>query len=124
LIFLRAGPPGENVYPRDRASFKKISRQFNGESLPSFGTVIALDPDIPPELQKIFFISQANEEGLRWVLNGHTISRVGSILPWTPETGTHVLTLCDRGNEIIDSVNFEVRGPPNLPPLPFETVSQ
>jgi len=99
--------------------------QFNQRIVyPPSGTVIALDPDIPPELQKIFFISQANEEGLRWVLNGHTISRVGSILPWTPETGTHVLTLCDRGNEIIDSVNFEVRGPSNLPPLSFETMSK
>jgi hypothetical protein len=67
--------------------------------------------DIPPELQKIFFISQANEEDLRWVLNGHTISRVGRFLPWTPKAGTHALTLCDGGNEIIDSVNFEVRGP-------------
>jgi penicillin-binding protein 1C len=99
--------------------------QFNQRIVyPPSGTVIALDPDIPPELQKIFFISQANEEGLRWVLNGHTISRVGSILPWTPEVGTHALTLCDRGNEIIDSVNFEVRGPSDLPPLPIETVSQ
>ena len=86
--------------------------QFNQRIVyPPSGTVIALDPDIPPELQKIFFISQANEESLRWVLNGHTISRVGSILPWTPEAGTYALTLCDRENGIIDSVSFEVRGP-------------
>jgi penicillin-binding protein 1C len=99
--------------------------QFNQRIVyPPSGTVIALDPDIPPELQKIFFISQANEEGLRWVLNGHTISRVGSILPWTPEAGTHALTLCDRENGIIDSVSFEVRGPSDLSPLPFETVPQ
>ena len=94
--------------------------QFNQRIVyPPSGTVIALDPDIPPELQKIFFISQTNEEDLRWVLNGHTISRVGSILPWTPKAGTHVLTLCNRENEIMDSVNFEVRGPSNLSPLPF-----
>jgi penicillin-binding protein 1C len=99
--------------------------QFNQRIVyPPSGTVIALDPDIPPELQKIFFISQTSGEGLRWVLNGHTMNRVGSILPWTPEVGTHALTLCSRANEIIDSVNFEVRGPSDLPPLPFETVSQ
>jgi hypothetical protein len=73
---------------------------------------------------KTSFISRTNEEDLRWVLNGHTMSKVGSILPWTPKAGTHALRLCDRENEVIDSVNFEVRGPSNLPPLPFETVSQ
>jgi penicillin-binding protein 1C len=79
---------------------------------PPSGTVIALDPDIPQELQKIFFISQNNEGDLRWVLNGHTISRVGSFLPWTPRAGTHILALYDGENRIIDSINFEVRGPP------------
>jgi penicillin-binding protein 1C len=97
---------------------KRIGQVNQRIVYPPSGTVIALDPDIPPELQKIFFISQTQEEDLRWVLNGHTISRVGSILPWTPKAGTHALTLCDRENEIIDSVNFEVRGPSNLPPLP------
>jgi penicillin-binding protein 1C len=103
---------------------KRIGQVNQRIVYPPSGTVIALDPDIPPELQKIFFISQTQEIDLRWVLNGHTISRVGSILPWTPKAGIHALTLCDRENEIIDSVNFEVRGPSNLPPLPFETVSQ
>jgi penicillin-binding protein 1C len=86
--------------------------QFNQRIVyPPSGTVIALDPDIPPELQKIFFICQTNEEGLRWVLNGHTMSKVGSILPWTPRAGTHALTLCDREDRIVDSIHFEVRGP-------------
>jgi len=86
--------------------------------------VIALDPDIPPELQKIFFICQTSGEDLRWVLNGHTMSRTGSILPWTPRAGTYALKLCDRENRMNDSVSFEVRGPSDLPPRPFETVSQ
>jgi penicillin-binding protein 1C len=99
--------------------------QFNQRIVyPPSGTVIALDPDIPSELQKVFFICQTNGEDLRWVLNGHTMSKVGSILPWTPEVGTHALTLCDRENEIVDSVNFEVRGPSNLPHLSFETGSK
>jgi len=99
--------------------------QFNQRIVyPPSGTVIALDPDIPPELQKIFFISQTNEGDLQWVLNGHTINRVGNILPWTPRAGTYLLALCDGENGIIDSVNFEVRGPSNLPPLPSETVLQ
>ena len=120
-------PSREEWFIRGTEPYSKDKRigQFNQRIVyPPSGTVIALDPDIPPELQKIFFISQTNEEDLRWVLNDHTISRVGSILPWTPKAGIHALTLCDRENRIVDSVNFEVRGPSNLPPLPFETVSQ
>jgi penicillin-binding protein 1C len=111
---------GTEPHSRD----KRIG-QFNQRILyPPSGTVIALDPDIPPELQKIFFISQTNEENLQWVLNGHTISRVGSILPWTPKAGAHALTLYDGENRVIDSVKFEVRGPSTLSPFPSETVSQ
>jgi penicillin-binding protein 1C len=73
--------------------------------------VIALDPDIPPGLQKIFFISQTNEEDLRWVLNGHTIKKFGNTFPWSPKAGNYNLILYDRDDQVIDSVNFEVRGP-------------
>jgi penicillin-binding protein 1C len=116
------GPSREEWFVRGTEPHSKDKRigQFNQRIVyPPSGTVIAVDPDIPPELQKIFFISQTNEEDLRWVLNGHTISRVGTIFPWTPKTGTYLLALCDGENGIIDSVNFEVRGSADLPPLPF-----
>jgi penicillin-binding protein 1C len=103
---------------------KKIG-QFNQRIVyPPSGTVIALDPDIPPELQKVFFICETDGGNLRWVLNGHTMNGVGNIVPWTPEAGMYALALCGRENEIIDSVNFEVRGPSDLHALPFETVPQ
>ncbi len=96
---------------------KKIGQLNQRIVYPPSGTVIALDPDIPRELQKVFFIRQTDGGDLRWVLNGHTMSKVGSISPWTPRAGTYALTLCDRENEIIDSVNFEVRGPSDLQAL-------
>ncbi len=100
-------------------SEEKRIGQFNQRIVyPLSDTVIALDPDIPPEHQKIFFISQTHEEDLRWVLNGHTISRVGKVLPWTPKTGVHTLMLCDRESRVIDSIHFEVRGPSPFGPLP------
>jgi penicillin-binding protein 1C len=120
-------PAREEWFIRGTEPHSKDKRagQFNQRIVyPPSGTVIALDPDIPQELQKIFFISQNNEGDLRWVLNGHTMTKVGSFLPWTPKAGTHILALYDGENRIIDSVNFEVRGPSNLPPLPFGTVSQ
>jgi penicillin-binding protein 1C len=86
--------------------------QFNPRIVyPPSGTVIALDPDIPLELQKIFFIAQTSENGFRWVLNGKLIETVGRTIPWTPEAGKYSLAIADVGEKILDYVYFEVRGP-------------
>jgi hypothetical protein len=39
------------------------------------------------------------------------MSDVGNRFPWTPKAGASTLGLYDRKNQVIDSVNFEVRGP-------------
>jgi penicillin-binding protein 1C len=78
---------------------------------PPSGTVIALDPDIPRELQKIFFISQTGESGVRWVLNGEPMEGMGRTIPWTPEAGKYSLAIADMDEKILDYVYFEVRGP-------------
>ena len=70
------------------------------------------------DVWKFFFISRTNGGGLQWVLNGYTINNIANIIPWTPRAGNYTLVLRDRENQIIDSVDFEVRGPSNLPPLP------
>jgi penicillin-binding protein 1C len=77
---------------------------------PPTGTVIALDPDIPPELQKIFFIMQTPQEGANWVLNGRSLPPSGKATPWSPHSGKHHLALQDEEGRPIDSVRFEVRG--------------
>jgi penicillin-binding protein 1C len=85
--------------------------QFNQRILyPPSGTVIALDPDIPTELQRVFFISQTNEAGIRWKLNDAPMATVEKTIPWTPIPGKHLLTIVDQEDRIIDSIHFEVRG--------------
>ncbi len=85
--------------------------QFNQRIVyPPSGTVIALDPDIPPELQKIFFVSQPRAGYLQWVLNDHAITEGGKDYPWTPQTGSYTLSLVDAKGRIVDTVEFEVRG--------------
>jgi len=78
---------------------------------PPSGMVIALDPDIPLELQKMFFISQTNENEIRWVLNGVPLEMLGKTVPWTPKAGKYFLALADGEEKILDYVYFEVRGP-------------
>jgi hypothetical protein len=72
--------------------------------------VIALDPDIPQELQKVFFVSQTSEHGSKWILNGSSISPVGRTISWVPKVGEYKLVIADQEERIIDTVYFEVRG--------------
>ena len=78
---------------------------------PPSGAVIALDPDIPQELQKVFFVSQTNEDNLQWKLNDQALGKRGRTIPWVPRTGKFILALADNEEKILDFVYFEVRGP-------------
>jgi penicillin-binding protein 1C len=78
---------------------------------PPSGAVIALDPDIPQELQKVFFVSQTNEDNLKWKLNDEALEKRGRTIPWVPRTGKFILALADNEEKILDFVYFEVRGP-------------
>ncbi len=107
-------PPREEWFIRGTEPPSKDQKigQFNPRIVyPPSGTVIALDPDIPPELQKIFFISQTNENDFRWVLNGSLMETKGKTIPWTPKAGKYSLALAEGEEKILDYVYFEVRGP-------------
>ncbi|MBZ5497324.1 MAG: penicillin-binding protein 1C [Acidobacteriia bacterium] len=77
---------------------------------PSPGTVVALDPDIPPEKQKLFFEAQPRDDRLHWVLDGQVLGGAGTLLLWAPTRGKHALALVDLSDRTLDSVTFEVRG--------------
>ena len=86
--------------------------QFNPRILyPPSGTVMAIDPDIPPELQKVFFVSQVHEDDFQWVLNGSALEKTGRTIPWIPKAGKYQLAIADKDEKILDYVYFEVRGP-------------
>src|SRR4030042_3113202 len=64
--------------------------QFNQRIVyPPTGAVIALDPDIPGELQRVLFISHTVEDGLRWKLNGRALDRVGKAVAGPPAPGKY-----------------------------------
>jgi penicillin-binding protein 1C len=86
--------------------------QFNRRIVyPPSAAVIAWDPDIPPELQRVFFVSETSDESLQWILNGEAIGNGGKTVSWTPKAGTYALALADPEGKILDCVYFEVRGP-------------
>jgi penicillin-binding protein 1C len=77
---------------------------------PAANTIIALDPDIPSEDQKLFFEARLNTKDLQWKLDGQNLGDAGGLMLWTPVPGKHALELVDTTDRTIDSVAFEVRG--------------
>ena len=89
----------------------QIVKQYNEKIVyPPSGTIIALDPDIPQDLQKVFFIARTEDKELKWRLNKAEIEETGKTVAWSPHIGKYNLELTDMQSKIIDSVSFEVRG--------------
>ena len=74
---------------------------------PASGTIIALDPDIPPKAQRVSFKAQG--QNLRWLMDGKPLAR-GAQVQWLPWPGRHVVQLVDGSGKVLDEVNIEVRG--------------
>jgi len=74
---------------------------------PASGTIIALDPDIPPKHQRISF--SAEGRGTRWLMDGKEFAR-GPQAQWLPWPGRHVVQLLDASGKVADEIRFEVRG--------------
>lgn len=78
---------------------------------PANGAVVALDPDIPPQRQRLpLRLSAPAEKGWRWRLDRQALGSAAKPLAWLPSTGIHRLILEDGGGREIDAVRFEVRG--------------
>lgn len=75
---------------------------------PPKDVIFALDPDIPPDRQRIFFEATGKDEKLQWLLNGEVIG-TGKLVPWEPQRGKHMLSLTDSAGDTLDEVSFTVR---------------
>jgi penicillin-binding protein 1C len=80
---------------------------------PPAGTVIVVDPDIPPDRQVVFFLARGGGAGLEWRLDGERLASAGGYVSWAPIEGKHNLSVEDSEGNLVDTVEFEVRG---LPP--------
>ena len=74
------------------------------------GTIVALDPDIPFDRQRVVFSAASAHAGLQWVLDGKPLGRANANASWFPLPGRHVLRIVDAKGEMADEVAFEVRG--------------
>ena len=74
---------------------------------PASGTIIALDPDIPPRRQRLSF--SAEGRAVRWQIDGKDFAR-GNQVQWLPWPGRHAVRLLDAEGKVADEIRLEVRG--------------
>ena len=74
---------------------------------PANGSIIALDPDIPANRQRLSFSAEGSN--LRWLMDGKSLGQ-GATLQWLPWPGRHVVQLTNARGEVLDEIRLEVRG--------------
>lgn len=74
---------------------------------PTTGTIIALDPDIPPSHQRVNFTAAGT--GLHWRMDGKAFA-TGASAQWLPWPGRHLVQIADGRGRVLDEIRLEVRG--------------
>ena len=80
---------------------------------PQPGAIFAIDPDIPPDLQRLALEAHGVGHGghaARWRLDGSDLGAVAGIRLWPLVPGRHRLELLAPDGRALDAVAFEVRG--------------
>ncbi|HTO58299.1 MAG TPA: hypothetical protein VMJ74_10915, partial [Pseudomonadales bacterium] len=76
---------------------------------PGNGLVVALDPDIPAQAQRVPFLARGDTMRLAFALDGTRIAAATDQFLWSPHTGAHRLALVDSSGAVVDQVLFTVR---------------
>ncbi|MGV0986118.1 MAG: penicillin-binding protein 1C [Limnohabitans sp.] len=88
---------------QDKSALANVGRITS----PTHGSIIALDPDIPPQRQRLTLQAQGHQ--LRWLLDGQALAQGNQAL-WLPWPGRHTLQITDAKGKVLDEVKLEVRG--------------
>jgi penicillin-binding protein 1C len=77
---------------------------------PGDGAILALDPDMPPAMQRVFLAATGGVDAV-FVLDGVRLGSARENPAWTPTPGRHELHLVDaRDDRVLDRAAFQVRG--------------
>lgn len=93
----------------------ELAEHGRGHGLPRIlspisGTILALDPDIPAEKQRMLLKADEADgsRSLTWWL-GSDVLGSGGESSWLPQPGHHRIQLLDRDGKVLDQVEVEVR---------------
>jgi penicillin-binding protein 1C len=105
---LTCATTGQEVIAIDATPRGEAAARVARITAPADGTIVALDPDIPPARQRPALRAQGPGP-LRWRVDGRELAR-GAEAGWLPWPGRHALQLPDAGGKVVDEVRVEVRG--------------
>jgi penicillin-binding protein 1C len=77
---------------------------------PVTGTVVALDPDVPADRQRVPLVAQVHDPHARFVLDGDDLGPAANLVLWPPRPGRHELVLIDATARPLAHTTFDVRG--------------
>ena len=104
-VFIAGTEQARQVASTEITSGLVSSAQRYGIHSPRDGSLFAIDPDMPPRVQRISFEGEAGV----WMLNGKRVG-AGPRVSWAPMPGRHVLSLLSSNGQTLQTVRFEVRG--------------
>jgi len=78
-------------------------------SSPVNGTIIALDPDIPTDRQRVPIRVEGGTTNLVVRLNDTAVGHAGEVILWSPSSGRYRLSLEGGNGQSVDQVSFTVR---------------
>lgn len=76
---------------------------------PVNGAILAIDPDMPPQAQRVVLESRPATADLTWWLGEEPIGDAAAPVLWPPRPGVHRLRLRDAAGSEVDAVTFRVR---------------
>lgn len=100
-----AGSTAAFAEARERAAPAALARIVS----PASGLVIAWDPDIPPDHQRVLVEARPADPRLALVLDGRRLGSAATPHLWRVERGRHRLVLADESGAELDRVAFLVR---------------
>ncbi len=77
---------------------------------PVDGTIVALDPDIPRERQRVPLEVAGAAAGVRWRVDDADLGPAATLTLWEPTPGRHVVQLVDARRRALAVARVEVRG--------------
>lgn len=85
---------------------------------PAAGTIIAFDPDMPIENQRLVLRAAGGVQthALEWQVDGVGLGR-GQKALWLPQPGRHRILLLDSAGQVQDEIDIQVRGLPSISQL-------
>ena len=95
--------------PRGRIVGATRESQSAHITSPANGMVIAVDPDIPPDHQRVLITVQGGTPDLVVRLNDTVLGRAGRPVLWAPRSGSHHLAVEDAAGHTLDRILFTVR---------------